>query len=352
MPVLDHTGERLAAAAAVDLALAPDAMPESISNAKVIAINFSTLKDGRGFSLARVLRSRLGFAGDLRAVGAFIPDQAAFLVRCGFTSFTVAENFDDAAFRLALSWFPRAYQRPLAAEESIIDRRRLEALTARYAAATAQELLAAAVTREFAGRITLVSSFGAESAVLLHMVSRVDPKTPVLFLDTGKLFGETLRYRNALVALLGLSNVVTVAPESKDVAARDGKGVLWSTDADACCALRKVEPLTKALEPFAAWITGRKGYQSAERRGLAPIELAEGKFKINPLVAWARADVLAYLDAHHLPRHPLEQDGYLSIGCTPCTDRVNPGEDARAGRWRGRDKTECGIHRAPQSAAS
>ncbi|MSO99314.1 MAG: phosphoadenylyl-sulfate reductase [Rhodospirillaceae bacterium] len=224
---------------------------------------------------------------------------------------------------------------------------RLDVLSVRYCNATAHDLLAAALTREFAGQIALVSSFGAESAVLLHMLAQINPDADIIFLDTGKLFGETLRYRDMLTALLGLTRIHSVTPNVTAIASRDPKGILWSENADNCCALRKVEPLALALKPFAAWITGRKAYQSAERSQLPKIEVVDGKFKFNPLASWTRADVVSYLDQHVLPRHPLEADGYLSIGCTPCTGRVQPGEDARAGRWRGRDKAECGIHLSP-----
>ncbi|MDX2145511.1 MAG: phosphoadenylyl-sulfate reductase [Rhodospirillaceae bacterium] len=359
MPVLDRTGARVAGEPApIDLALEPDAdldaSAAAIATAGVIGVHFPSLKDGRGFSVARLLRLRHGFKGDVRATGAFIPDQAAFLARCGFTSYAVPDGFDDAAFRDSLNRFPTVYQSPRVAENLISDLRqvtggpddRLQALRGRYGHLDARELLAAALTREFPGQIALVSSFGAESAVLLHMVSRIAADTPVLFLDTGKLFGETLRYRNALTAMLGLTKVTTIAPDPTAVAARDAGGVLWSQNADACCALRKVEPLARALAPFAAWITGRKGYQGATRQGLPSIEFVDGKFKFNPLAAWSRRDLTDYLDAHRLPRHPLEADGYVSIGCTPCTDRVQPGESPRAGRWRGRGKTECGIHAA------
>jgi phosphoadenosine phosphosulfate reductase len=357
MPVLDRTGALMPGTPApVDLTLEPDAdldaIAAPITTAAVIGVHFPSFKDGRGFSIARVLRIRHGFKGDLRATGAFIPDQAAFLARCGFTSYEIAEHFDAPAFRRALAQFPHVYQHPRGEASSIIASRhgdaaqdaRLAELIARHGKSNAHDLLVAALTREFPGQLALVSSFGAESAVLLHMVSRITANTPVLFLDTGKLFGETLRYRNALTAVLGLTNVTTITPDPAAVAARDGKGILWSENADACCALRKVEPLAGALAPFAAWITGRKGYQAATREGLPPIEFVDGKFKFNPLAAWSRRDVTDYLDAHHLPRHPLEADGYLSIGCTPCTDRLQSGESLRAGRWRGRGKIECGIH--------
>jgi phosphoadenosine phosphosulfate reductase len=220
----------------------------------------------------------------------------------------------------------------------------LEELSARYQDATPADIVAGMITREFTGGIALVSSFGTESASLLHMVAQIDPTTPVIFLDTGKLFGETRRYRDQLVARLGLSDVRLVTPDPRQVATRDPKGVLWSQNADACCALRKVEPLERALNGFSAWFTGRKAYQAQTRTQLRVVEWQGGFFKINPLAKATRADLEAYFERHDLPRHPLEADGYLSVGCIPCTSRVTQGEDSRAGRWRGLEKTECGIH--------
>jgi len=178
-----------------------------------------------------------------------------------------------------------------------------------------------------------------------------DKAVPVIFLDTGKVFGETRRYRDQLIGRLGLTDVRTITPDAEALAARDPKGVLWSQDANACCALRKVDPLEKAMVPFRAWFTGRKAFQTSERAKLPKVEFAEGKFKVNPLVGMSRQDLSDYFDAHDLPRHPLEADGYFSIGCMPCTDRVAPGEDPRAGRWRGQDKVECGIH-VPKGAVA
>ena len=221
---------------------------------------------------------------------------------------------------------------------------KLALLRDRYEDATPEGLIRAMVTGEFPGRIALVSSFGAESAVLLHMVATVDPATPVIFLDTGKLFGETLRYRDQLIARLGLTDVRRIEPDPAAVNLRDPKGVLWSQRPDACCALRKTEPLERALAPFSAWFTGRKAFQAATRAQLPLVEWQGGFFKINPLARTTRDEITAYFDRHGLPPHPLEADGYRSIGCMPCTSRVAPGEDARAGRWRGRDKVECGIH--------
>ncbi|HYE52573.1 MAG TPA: phosphoadenylyl-sulfate reductase [Azospirillaceae bacterium] len=196
----------------------------------------------------------------------------------------------------------------------------------------------------FGDRLALVSSFGAESAVLLDMVAAIDPATPVIFLNTGKLFGETLRYRTRLVERLGLTDVREVKPDPADLQRTDPDGVVWAGNPDACCHVRKTLPLERALAGFGAWITGRKRFQGATRAGLPVLEAADGRVKVNPLAGWSRDRLLAYLDARDLPRHPLEADGYLSIGCMPCTDRVAPGEDVRAGRWRGSEKTECGIH--------
>lgn len=222
---------------------------------------------------------------------------------------------------------------------------RMSALNACWQGADTEAFLAAMIRDEFPGRIALVSSFGAEAAVLLHMVSRIDPATPVIFLNTGKLFGETLRYRDALVARLGLTDVRTVEPDPVRVEAFDPDGILWYANPNMCCHIRKVEPMQRALQGFDAWIGGRKGHHGGDRANLPLVEPGDdGQMKLNPLADWTRERTEAYFEAHGLPRHPLEADGFLSIGCLPCTDRVQPGEDLRAGRWRGQEKTECGIH--------
>lgn len=214
----------------------------------------------------------------------------------------------------------------------------------RFVALDARALLRLSIQDLYPGRIALVSSFGADSAVLLHMVSTVDKATPVVFVDTGHLFPETLAYRDELVALLGLTNVQAVAPSVEDLATYDPEQFLWSSDPDLCCEVRKVRPLGRAIEGFDAWITGRKRFQSDTRANLPLFEAEGARIKINPLASWDATRLLAYLDAHELPRHRLVAKGYPSIGCIPCTSMVRPGEDARAGRWRGRAKTECGIH--------
>ncbi|WP_310621493.1 phosphoadenylyl-sulfate reductase [Flexibacterium corallicola] len=214
----------------------------------------------------------------------------------------------------------------------------------RYGGRPAQEILRIAIKELFGGQIALVSSFGADSSVLLHMVSQIDKNIPVIFIDTGKLFGETKYYRNMLTEKLGLTNVRSVTPEPKDLAEHDPKGALWLQDTNACCHIRKVVPLERALGGFDAWVSGRKRHQSDLRSILPWFEAEGGRVKVNPLADWSAAQILQYAREHNLPPHPLVAEGYPSIGCMPCTDKVAEGEDPRAGRWRGQDKTECGIH--------
>lgn len=223
-------------------------------------------------------------------------------------------------------------------------------LSARYRDLDAMPLLRAMLIDELPRQIALVSSFGAESAVLLAMAAEVDSAVPVIFLDTGKLFGETHRYRDKLIQKLGLTDLRVFRPLPEAEATQDPKGALWRDNPDACCALRKVEPLERALQGFAGWITGRKRYQSTTRSALPLIEAADGRIKMNPLARWTAADIAAEFKRRDLPAHPLVADGFLSIGCMPCTDRVAPGADARSGRWAGADKTECGIHVSPMPA--
>jgi phosphoadenosine phosphosulfate reductase len=196
----------------------------------------------------------------------------------------------------------------------------------------------------FGRRIAAVSSFGAESAVLLSMIAEIDPGATVLFVDTGHLFPETIAYRDLLVARLGLTGVRTIGPGEAEIGRRDPGKSLWAENADACCALRKVEPLAGALAPFDAWINGRKSYHGFERARLPLFERDGRRIKVNPLACMTREDIEAAFTARGLPRHPLEPHGYASIGCMPCTSRVLPGESVRAGRWRGSPKHECGIH--------
>ena len=216
------------------------------------------------------------------------------------------------------------------------------ALDARLRSAEPRKILETAVEL-FGDRLALVSSFGTESAVLLHMAAQVDPNIPVLFLDTGMLFGQTLDYRRRLAADLGLTDVRDLRPLYQDLAVHDPGQDLWKRDTDACCNIRKVLPLDRALGEFDAWITGRKRFHGGARLRLKVVEEAQGKIKFNPLANWTKSDLDAYAEAHGLPAHPLVEFGYPSVGCWPCTKPADSG-DVRSGRWADSDKTECGIH--------
>jgi phosphoadenosine phosphosulfate reductase len=218
-------------------------------------------------------------------------------------------------------------------------------LRRRHGYATPAEILSVALRDAFPGKAAVVSSFGAESAVLLHLVAAIDPATPVLFVDTGRHFAETIAYRDRLVDHLGLRDVRSIGPTAAEVARLDADSSRATWDPDGCCAFRKVAPLEQALGGFDAWISGRKRFQASTRLDLPVFEVDGRHVKINPLASWSAADIAAYVDAHELPAHPLVLKGFLSISCAPCTSVVRPGEDPRAGRWRGFEKTECGIHR-------
>lgn len=219
---------------------------------------------------------------------------------------------------------------------------RVAELNARYRHHSATDVMKAALS--WRDQTALVSSFGAESVVLLHMLAVIDKTGPVLFIDTEMLFTETLVYQQEVCERLGLTNVRII--RSAEAAHSDPDGTLHRSDPDACCALRKTRPLHAALSRYDAWITGRKRFQSGTRAALEFFELdgATARIKVNPLAHWAPDDVRQYMDENRLPRHPLVARGYPSIGCAPCTSPVAAGEDARAGRWRTQNKDECGIH--------
>ena len=225
--------------------------------------------------------------------------------------------------------------------EALAEAANLEAL---YGHLPAREIIALAVRDRFAGKIAAVSSFGADSAALLHMIAEIDRDLPIIFLDTGKHFEETLQYRDALVADFGLSNVEVVEPEEAALQRLDPNGVLHQTDTDACCQIRKVEPMARAVLPYGAWFTGRKRFQASTRAAMPAFESVGTRIRINPLARWTTSDQADYMRKHALRANPLVAYGYLSIGCFPCTQPVQDGDDARSGRWAGHAKVECGIH--------
>lgn len=222
---------------------------------------------------------------------------------------------------------------------------RVARLNGRYRHHAASDVLAAALTDPLVGQTALVSSFGAESVVLLHMVSIIDRSTPVLFLETGMLFPETLAYQTEVAEHLGLTDVRLIKPERSALLVEDNEGLLHLAEPDACCALRKTRPLEKALGRFDAWITGRKRFQGGTRASLQLFEADKaGRIKVNPLAHWSPETIKDYMTNNRLPSHPLVAKGFASIGCAPCTTPTAEGEDLRAGRWRNVPKTECGIH--------
>ena len=221
---------------------------------------------------------------------------------------------------------------------------RVADLTARFAHHSAEAVLRHSLNDPMLGPIALVSSFGTEAVALLHMVAQLDRSTPVLFIDTEMLFPETLAYQRDVTAQLGLTDLRIIRPDRDQMFLRDPDGLLHRSDPNACCALRKTEPLQRALNGFESWITGRKRYQGAARSDLQKFELDGVRIKVNPLAHWSREDVSEYITNNRLPRHPKMSARLPSLGCAPCTSEVEPGEAIRAGRWRGQAKTECGIH--------
>ncbi|MBV8190477.1 MAG: phosphoadenylyl-sulfate reductase [Alphaproteobacteria bacterium] len=220
-------------------------------------------------------------------------------------------------------------------------------LQRRLGFAPPNRVLSAVLGEIFSSRTAVASSFGPESAVLLHLVAEIDAATPVLFVDTGRHFRETLEYRDLLINHLGLRDVRSVGPSAEDVARLDADFSRATWDPDGCCAFRKIAPLKQALSGFDAWVTGRKRFQARTRLDLPVFEHDGDHVKINPLASWTLNDISDYVAVHRLPPHPLAIRGYPSIGCAPCTSTVRDGESRRAGRWRGSEKTECGIHRSP-----
>ena len=208
------------------------------------------------------------------------------------------------------------------------------------------EVIATALGTLGRERLALVSSFGTESAALLSVMAEVDPAIPVIFLDTGWLFEETLAYRDTLIATLRLRDVRSIRPAQETLSLEDPERDLWFADPDACCRIRKVEPLQRALAPFRGWINGRKRFQGGHRTAIPVVEQDGARLKFNPFANISREQIEAIYRLARLPPHPLAASGYLSVGCMPCTSRSSPDEDLRAGRWRGRPKTECGIHTA------
>ena len=336
---------------AVDLT----ALAMHLSKLSTVLVEFPAFADGRGFSIARELRKKYGYRGTLIADGPLIPDQYVFALQCGFDGVKVdGETFGRQSgvhWFNAMNDFGLAYQRGYTFNTgpavSVFDARATSnaalASDDPYFGLSAEQALARAID-DYEGDLVLASSMGVDSAVLLHMAAQVDASLPIVFLDTGKHFRETLQYRDRLVDQLGLTNFKNVAPDPHELGSEDAMGALHQSNPDACCDLRKVRPLSRTIEKYAARITGRKRYQTPDRADMPILETGGVQDKLNPLAYWSAKDVTAYMRKYDLPPHPLLALGFLSVGCQPCTTRVADGEDARAGRWRNTEKKECGIH--------
>jgi phosphoadenosine phosphosulfate reductase len=220
----------------------------------------------------------------------------------------------------------------------------MQHLIAEFSHLDGSALLQPLIEKNLRQQVALVSSFGTESVVLLHMVASIEANTPVIFVQTGKLFDETEVYRLKLQSLFGLRDVRVVGPLASEITRNDPHGALYRSNADLCCHFRKTLPLQAALSGFSAWISGRKRYHGGERALLPTMEIVDGRLKIDPLAHFTRQDIEDYITAHDLPRHPLSEAGYGSVGCIPCTVRWDDPANPRAGRWAGQEKTECGIH--------
>lgn len=230
---------------------------------------------------------------------------------------------------------------------TIIDRAlNLESLNERLVEERPEEIIRWAIGK-FSPKIALASSFQTESVVLLHMISQINSAIQILFLETGYHFQETHTFKRDIVNLLGLTNVVDLKADSEQHEALNVKhqGKPYELDSDQCCQINKVEPLDEALKRLDAWISGIRRSQSGTRKEIKIVEEYEGGlFKINPLANVTTEEMWQYLQHHNLPRHPLFDEGYLSIGCWPCTKPIQPGDHERSGRWSGRERIECGIH--------
>lgn len=331
----------------IHTATLPAVALEAARHASAIDVRFPGFKDGRGHSLAALIRES-GFGGELRAVGDILPDQKDSLTRSGFDAISP----DTASLRWQRPGFTHAYQPgfakgandrlPAYRVRALAERKRqVETLNRDHGASPPQTLVAAAVNA-FAGRIAMLSSFGVEAALGLALLAEVDRSVPVLFLDTQRHFPQTLAYKDRLIAQLGLEDVRILTPEPAEARALDGDGQLYERNTEACCDLRKVRPLAAGLETFDAVITGRKRAHGGAREALTPFEFDGERIKINPLASLQPAGIASLYRQMNLPPHPLAEHGYTSVGCWPCT-APSAGVHLRDGRWAGSDRNECGI---------
>ncbi|MHA1517976.1 MAG: phosphoadenylyl-sulfate reductase [Alphaproteobacteria bacterium] len=324
-------------------------------NAGPIAISFPNFVDGRGFSLARLLRDRYGFKGEIRAVGSLIPDHGQFLLRSGFDTAQIVDPDAASVWKASIERIRHNYQpasrntRPLRRDAS-----RRAALELDKILGETDDLVARIkeVAGAVEGRIAFSTSLGLEDQAILHAVSKSGADIDVFTLDTGRLFPEVLETIELSGLRFGIC-IRLVAPDAEKVeelVRRDGVfGFRQSIENRvACCEIRKVRPLNRALEGAQGWITGLRREHSEARADLplAAWDAEHGLIKINPVADWSTERLMTYLKANHVPVNPLHEKGFISIGCAPCTRAIQPGEDPRAGRWwwENEGNRECGLH--------
>lgn len=322
-----------------------------------IIIPFDSFADGRFFSIARQLRQSYRYQHRIIAHGPMISDQYGLAIQCGIDAVLIDEELfarqPIQLWRQALELLPvrHSYGQSLDSKQPITTKTNkswntdtVKGFNQHYQHSTPEQILRNLLLEPTFGRTAIVSSFGAESVVLLHIVANIAPNTPVIFIDTEKHFPETLEYKEQLTTGLGLTNVISIKPDQTSVKQTDIDGLLHMTNTTSCCYLRKVLPLERALKHFDTWISGRKSFHSESRNSLSLFEQSGSHLKINPLANWNKDNLDDYISRYNLPEHPLVSQDYSSIGCAPCTTATADGELPRAGRWRNEDKTECGIH--------
>jgi phosphoadenosine phosphosulfate reductase len=332
-----------------------EALVAAAAEARPIAISFPIVTDGRGFSLARLLRERHGFKGEIRAVGHLIPDHGQFLLRSGFDTAEINDPGAASVWKASIERIRHNYQPavrnmlPLRWDASrkeavALDQRlgRIDTLTDRIRE----------VKRRIEGRVAFSTSLGLEDQAILHAIANSGVDIDVFTLDTGRLFSEVLETVELSEFRYGI-RIRLVAPDAgeiEELVARDGVfGFRHSVEnRKTCCEVRKVRPLSRALEGAQGWISGLRREHSDARASvpLAEWDAARGLIKLNPVADWSTHDLTAYIAANNVPVNPLHARGFVSIGCAPCTRAIEPGEHPRAGRWwwENEEKKECGLH--------
>ena len=344
--VLEPTADAAALAAAAS------------GNAGPVGIRFPSFGDGRGISLAVLLRERHGFTGEIRAVGYLIPDLAQFLLRSGFDTVEITDPEDASIWKASVSRikhnYQRGYRNPLPLRRDAM-RKEAEALDKRLAQIGTLTDRIREISRRVEGRITFSTSLGLEDQAILHAIAESGVPIDVFTLDTGRLFPEVLETVELSELRYGI-RIRLVAPEAAEVeelVARDGVfGFRQSIEnRKACCEIHKVRPLNKELKGAQAWITGLRREHSDNRAAipLAAWDDAHALIKVSPLADWSTQDLTSYIAANNVPVNPLHARGFVSIGCAPCTRAIQPGEHPRAGRWwwETEEKKECGLHVNP-----